>query len=68
MNEETLNMQIRQFLKQVGVSSQREIEQAIHNALDNDDIEGDESFNVKVTLSLPALNLHHEVSGTIKLD
>ena len=68
MNEETLNMQIRQFLKQVGVSSQREIEQAINNALDNDDIEGDESFNVKVTLSLPALNLHHEVSGTIKLD
>lgn len=68
MNEETLNMQIRQFLKQVGVSSQREIEQAVHNALANGDIEGDERFTVKMTLSLPALNLHHEVSGTISLD
>ncbi|MCP1673616.1 hypothetical protein J2T57_000715 [Natronocella acetinitrilica] len=34
MNPEELNMQIRKFLKQVGVTSQREIETAVREALD----------------------------------
>ncbi len=29
MNEDALNMEIRKFLKQVGVTSQREIEKAV---------------------------------------
>ncbi len=29
MNEETMNLEIRKFLKRVGVTSQREIEQAV---------------------------------------
>ncbi len=32
MNEETFNLSIRKFLKMVGVSSQREIEQAVAKA------------------------------------
>ena len=32
MNEETFNLSIRKFLKIVGVSSQREIEQAVAKA------------------------------------
>ena len=34
MNEETFNISIRKFLKMVGVSSQREIEQAVAKAVD----------------------------------
>jgi Family of unknown function (DUF6494) len=33
MNEETFNMAVRTFLKQVGVTSQREIEQAVREAM-----------------------------------
>ena len=35
MNEEILNMQIRKFLKKVGVQSQREIEQAVRSSIEN---------------------------------
>ncbi len=32
MNEDSLNMEIRRFLKKVGITSQREIEKEIYNA------------------------------------
>ncbi|KZD05813.1 DUF6494 family protein [Oceanibaculum pacificum] len=32
MNEDVLNMSVRKFLKKVGVTAQREIEQAIRDA------------------------------------
>ena len=35
MNEEILNIQIRKFLKKVGVQSQREIEQAVRRSIEN---------------------------------
>ena len=34
MNEETFNMELRKFLKKVGVTSQREIEGAVRAAID----------------------------------
>ena len=33
MDEEAFNMQVRKFLKHIGVTSQREIEQAVRAAL-----------------------------------
>ena len=35
MNEDSLNMEIRRFLKKVGITSQREIEKEIYNAEKN---------------------------------
>ena len=32
MNKDTFNMSVRKFLKKVGVTSQREIEQAVRDA------------------------------------
>ena len=40
MNEETFNISIRKFLKMVGVSSQREIEQAVAKALASGSLAG----------------------------
>lgn len=54
MNEDTLNMAVRKFLKNVGISSQREIEHAILKAVENGDLKGDESLNIDMTLSMPA--------------
>jgi hypothetical protein len=67
MNEETFNLSIRKFLKIVGVSSQREIEQAVAKAIAEHTISGTESFPVKVTLEVAGLKLNVNFDGEIKL-
>lgn len=67
MNEDALNMDIRKFLKKVGISSQREIEHAVLKALDAGDINETKSFSVKMTLSCPELNINHQIDDDITL-
>ena len=67
MDQETFNLSIRKFLKMVGVNSQREIEQAVQNALQQKKISGTESFQAKVTLEIPSLGLKVPFDGEIKL-
>jgi hypothetical protein len=67
MDQETFNLSIRKFLKMVGVGSQREIEQAVQNALVSQRIKGEESFAVKVTLEIPSLGLKVPFDGEIRL-
>ena len=67
MDQETFNLSIRKFLKTVGVGSQREIEQAVHKALEAKRLKGDESFSAKVTLEIPSLGLKVPFDGEIKL-
>lgn len=55
------NMSMRKFLKQVGVTSQQAIEEAMRNA----DTSG-KSFEAKVILTIDGLELEHVVTGTIK--
>ena len=40
MNEDVFNMELRKLLKKVGVTSQREIEQAVRAALDSGTLTG----------------------------
>jgi hypothetical protein len=67
MDQETFNLSIRKFLKMVGVNSQREIEQAVQNAVQSGRLKGDETFAVKVTLEIPALGAKVPFDGEIKL-
>ena len=67
MNEDTLNMEIRKFLKRVGISSQREIEHAVQNAIEAGTLTGSGNLAVKMTLELPELNIKHELDGSINL-
>jgi hypothetical protein len=67
MDQETFNLSIRKFLKMVGVNSQREIEQAVQNAMQNKRIAGTETLAAKVTLEIPALGLKVPFDGEIKL-
>lgn len=67
MNEDTLNMEIRKILKKVGITSQREIENAVHQGLESKQLSGDENLDVSVTLEIPALSLKHKIEGNIKL-
>ncbi|MFS8974064.1 DUF6494 family protein [Cupriavidus necator] len=68
MNEETFNLSIRKFLKVVGVSSQREIEQAVSKALADGKIAGTEHFPVSVILELPGVQLNVRFDGEIHLE
>jgi len=68
MNDDQLNMNIRKYLKKVGVTSQREIESAIRSALADGRIKGDETLPVKVTLSVSEIDLSVDIDGDIDLD
>jgi hypothetical protein len=65
MDDETLNLSIRKFLKMVGVNSQREIEQAVAKAVAAGT--GVEAFAAAMTLEIPALGLKVKFDGEIKL-
>ncbi|MBE0435712.1 MAG: hypothetical protein IBX56_07910 [Methylomicrobium sp.] len=68
MNEDTLNMEVRKFLKQVGVTSQRELEHAIVKAIETGELKGTETLQVKMTLELPDVRLTHTIEDQIKLE
>lgn len=67
MNEDHLNMAIRTFLKQMGVTSQRAIEQAITQAAASGSLRGVEEFDLKMTLESPSIGLNHCLQGTISM-
>ncbi len=67
MDEEVFNMQLRKFLKNVGVTSQREIEGAVRTALADGTLKGDETVKAKVTLSIESLGVSAEIDGDIDL-
>jgi Family of unknown function (DUF6494) len=67
MDEETLNLSIRKFLKSVGISSQREIEHAVTAALGSGAISGTESFPARMTLEVEGLKLSVVFDGSIDL-
>lgn len=68
MNEETFNMSLRKFLKKVGVTSQREIEQAVHKALDEGRIGADQPLKAKVVLTVEGIELSTAIEGAIELE
>ena len=67
MDEETLNLSIRKFLKTIGVNSQREIEHAVAKAIAAGSIAGTETFAATVTLQVEGLKLKVDFGGEIRL-
>jgi hypothetical protein len=67
MNEETFNLSIRKFLKMVGISAQREIEESVAKAVAGGLIAGTESFPATVTLEVAHLKLNVKFDGEIRL-
>jgi hypothetical protein len=68
MNEDALNISVRKFLKKVGVTSQREIEQAVRAALGGGRLKGDETLPARVMLTVDGIGLAIEIKGTIALE
>ena len=67
MDEDRFNMELRKFLKTVGVTSQREIENAVREALAGGKVKGKETLKARMVLTVPAIGLKHEIDGTIAL-
>jgi Family of unknown function (DUF6494) len=67
MDQEVFNLSIRKFLKMVGVNSQREIEQAVQQAIAAAKLQGAESVAARVTLEIPALGVRVPFEGEIRL-
>ena len=67
MDQETFNLGIRRFLKMVGVNSQREIEQAVQQALQQKKLSGSETLQAHMTLEIPSLGVKLPFHGEIKL-
>jgi 16S rRNA U516 pseudouridylate synthase RsuA-like enzyme len=63
MDEDRFNMAVRKFLKQVGVTSQREIERVVREG----QVQG-RTLRLRMTLTSDDAPLRHVVEETIALD
>ncbi len=63
MSNEEFNMSMRKFLKQVGVTSQQAIEEAMRTA--GTGATSGKSFDAKVVLTIDGLEMTHVVNGQI---
>ena len=67
MDEEALNQSVRKFLKKLGVTAQREIEQAVREAAAGDRLAGRTSFLAKATITVQGIDLAFEIDGDIEI-
>ena len=68
MNEESINMQIRKFLKKVGVTSQREIEAALRKADADGSLSAGREIPLDMTLRIEALGLSVKIADVIRVE
>lgn len=65
MSDDDLNMSMRKFLKQVGVTSQQEIEAAVRAARDAGTLPAGD-LRARMVLTIDGIGLEHVVDGTIR--
>jgi hypothetical protein len=67
VDEEIFNMQLRRFLKKVGIQSQREIEQAVLQGIEKGTLKPMEKLNAQVLLRVPAAGVDVIIEDEIAL-
>ena len=67
MNEDKFNTSLRGFLKKVGITSQREIEKAVRDAVASGRLKGNEKLPAKMVLTIGGVSLTHEITEEIEL-
>ena len=68
MNEDNINMEIRKFLKKVGITSQRIIENQINMANKSGAIKIGDEIELEMSLSIKNFNSINSISGKILID
>ena len=67
MDEEVFNMQLRRFLKKVGIQSQRDIELAVRQGIETGTLASTGKLNAQVLLQVPEVGLKVTIEGEIAL-
>ena len=67
MNEDVFNASLRKFLKKVGITSQREIEKAVRDAVASGRLKGSEKLPARMVLTIGGVSLAHEITDEIEL-
>ena len=67
MDEDNLNIEIRKFLKKVGITSQREIEKFIRESVANGNLKIGQSIEISMNLSSENNELSHLIKETINI-
>ncbi len=65
VDEDRFNIAIRKFLKEVGVTSQREIERAVRVAVEKGTLKETSVLKPRMTLRIPEIGFEHVVNGEI---
>lgn len=68
MDEETFNKSLRSFLKKVGITSQREIEKAVWERVDDGRLEGTEAIPASVVLRVPEIDVEVTIEDNLRLE
>ena len=67
MDEDNINIEIRKFLKKVGITSQREIENYVRKKFSEGDLKKGQSLEIKMELSSNDGDLSHTIKEKIKV-
>ena len=67
MDEDKFNSSLRGFLKKVGITSQREIEKAVRDAIAAGRLKGNEKLPANMVLTIGGVSLTHEITDEIEL-
>ena len=68
MDEDNLNIEIRRFLKKVGITSQRIIEKEIQKGYQAGLIKLNDEIDLQMNLEIKTLSQKNIISGKIKID
>ncbi len=68
MDEDVFNIQVRKFLKKVGVHSQREIEKAVREGVESGRLGGSEKLKAQVRLQVPEAGIDVTIDDDIALE
>ena len=68
MNEDSFNIEIRRFLKKVGITSQREIEKEIYNAEKNGNLKDGDVIELEMTLLIKNFQSSNRINGKITIE
>ena len=67
MDQEVFNMQLRRFLKKVGIQSQRDIELAVRQGIEAGTLAPTDKLHAQVLLQVPAVGLKVTIEDEIAL-
>jgi hypothetical protein len=67
VDEEAFNLSVRKFLKQLGITAQRDIDLGVRELLDEGRLEGGERLGARATVVVEGLEREIVVEGEIAL-